>query len=471
MRWGRLVFAIGLVSGIACSSSSDGNEDAGTSTPEGGADATPSLDATVDPNDGAIEDAGTPVDANDDAEVATVDAGIPFGADAVVVNDVASCAIGGYDGIQKAFTFCWGADAPSTPQILGVATAPANGFAQPEAPSDAGAPAPTELFEMWGAGSWFLGWPGTYGWGANDVQQAGTPAATLQTPTALDFTGQPSNIFLAAAAFDHGCAIENPSSDLSCWGNNHDCVVTPTAGGGCTGTKGPTSLASTFNDGRIWGSIAAGDDHVCGIYTTAAQGPGTLTCWGNNTLLQTGQGPASAYNLVPNLAAPSGISIPFVARLWAGKNHTCFPILGQPQLTCFGDNRAGQSTGTPSADPVAPTLITTPISIDGIAVGGDTTCFWGNILPGMLNTAYCFGAGPLGRADTTGIQPIAGLQGVSSMAVGKDHACAIAYDAAQKPAVYCWGSNAHHQIDPSAEETQTFTLPHAVTLPSSFLAK
>ena len=105
----------------------------------------------------------------------------------------------------------------------------------------------------------------------------------------------------------------------------------------------------------------------------------------------------------------------------AGPAHTCALATGGG-LFCWGDNSAGQVTGTASASPVKSPVKVFDSGVVAVATGPGRTC------AARAEDVYCIGAGP---ATTHA------AAGVTALAVGASHACGIV---GSTGAVQCWGS-------------------------------
>ena len=161
-------------------------------------------------------------------------------------------------------------------------------------------------------------------------------------------------------------------------------------GGGCTGPG--------CCDGQICpqtgcvAAIAAGAQHSCA--TTTA---GDVYCWGANDQMQLGSSGAGS-------ASPRKVvGVSGAVALAAGADHTC-ALLGGGDVVCWGANDAGQ-----------------------------------------------LGTGQTGAAALAG-DPVTSLSGVTALAAGDRHSCAIDSD----DSVWCWGDNSVSQVlDGAAAQVAT----------------
>jgi extracellular elastinolytic metalloproteinase len=202
--------------------------------------------------------------------------------------------------------------------------------------------------------------------------------------------------------------------------------------------------------------VAAGWGHTCAITTEA-----TASCWGRNATGQIGNGVVGGDGVHVPLATQvrnSDDSGPLtgVAQIAGGDGHTC-ALTDAGTVYCWGasfDGRLGDGNATlePRPLPVAvrrpdntgPLTGVAQISVGsqfGCAVtdAGDLYC-WGNNASGKLGIGRVGGIEPLPVAvrkpDDSGP-----LTGVTSIATGSSHGCAVA-----DGITYCWGGNFDGQV-------------------------
>ena len=153
------------------------------------------------------------------------------------------------------------------------------------------------------------------------------------------------------------------------------------------------------------------------------------------------------------------------AQVAAGARHTCV-IRAAGELTCFGDDTAGQlGRGDVAApDPMAPwayeDLVVTATAATLVEARGDYTCYLDD-----LGIPWCFGSnedGKLGSGQDPMTLPesrapvrVGSEAGFVDLALGLKHACAIE---PTSQALFCWGSNSHQQLGRGEPPT---TLPFA----------
>lgn len=139
-----------------------------------------------------------------------------------------------------------------------------------------------------------------------------------------------------------------------------------------------------------------------------------------------------------------------------GEQHTC-QLFDDGKVYCWGAApAAGAPTDSCGGSPCVrkPQLVASTVRFDTIAAGGDQTC-------GLSESAlYCWGRGaalPSGESTTPQRVPGNISFAGASIAVGRDHACAVTVDGT----AYCWGDNSRGQLgtgDQIAATTPTAVL-------------
>ncbi len=226
----------------------------------------------------------------------------------------------------------------------------------------------------------------------------------------------------------------------------HTCALTDAGGVKCWGDNregqlgnGATVQQDTPVDvvGLLAGvsAIAAGYYHTCAL-TDA----GGVKCWGDNRLGQLGDGTTEdRWTAVDVLGLTAGVS-----AIAAGMDHTC-ALTQAGGVKCWGyngDGELGDGSGVQQDTPVDVLGLTEGVS--AIAAGYYHTCaltqdggvkcrgdnYSGELGDGTQTYAYA-------PVDVVGLS-----SGVSALALGQDHTCALT----QGGAVQCWGSNHSDQL-------------------------
>ncbi|MFI5492452.1 hypothetical protein [Actinoplanes sp. NPDC051859] len=219
-----------------------------------------------------------------------------------------------------------------------------------------------------------------------------------------------------AAGGAHSCAITS-LGDLSCWGDDS------------SGQLGDGSRPHGFAEPVVAlpdaVRVDAGRAHTC-----AVDAAGRAYCWGDDSAGQLGDGGHTDRDAPHVVEALRDRTLVAIA---AGARHTC-AVDDEGAAWCWGDGSRGQ-LGTPgttgSATPVrVRTGGRTDDPVVDIAAGGDTTC-----AATAGGAAYCWGADPADGADRTGPTAITTGGKVRQIATGGQQSCALDTDGA----AYCWG--------------------------------
>lgn len=263
-------------------------------------------------------------------------------------------------------------------------------------------------------------------WGSNEVGQLGN-GATTNSLIPVDVTGLGSGVTAISVSQTYGgqsaqgttCAL-TAAGAVKCWGAGM-------LGDGAAIPGSNTPIDVTGLQSGVT-AIAAAASHNCAL--TSAGG---VKCWGD-----VDGNPLTAYSAVPVDAAglTSGVS-----AIASGMGYSCVLISGG--VKCWGDNHSSQLGVT-----VTPSFINspTPVDIPGLA-SGVTAIAAGPFSVCALTSAggvKCWGSGSLrGNGTTTSSGDgapvdVTGLtSGVTAIAAGRDHTCALLSGGAVK----CWGSN------------------------------
>ncbi|WP_313917355.1 hypothetical protein [Tahibacter sp.] len=291
-----------------------------------------------------------------------------------------------------------------------------------------------------------------------------------------------TNAVAIGAGAAHGCAVLADAT-MKCWGAN-------TYGELGDGTTTMHDIPVFVSIGVPVAEIALAQFHTCARSTAAA-----VLCWGRNNVGQVGDG-TIVQRQTPT--AVSGLSSG-VSALSAGGHHTCARI-GTTALKCWGYNANAQLGNATTIDSRVPVdVLTLAAPIGEIASGTAHSCArsgrgnrvrcWGSLANGRTaignitvvgnanqavtisglpaparqvsmrtrtscattdrGSASCWGRNNLSQLgagtaiDHTGARFVQGLQnGVSSVAIGENHGCAVRTDGT----VWCWGDNAQGQI-------------------------
>ena len=268
-------------------------------------------------------------------------------------------------------------------------------------------------------------------WGDNQFGQLGAGGGASSkdqpTPVELDDTAAYSHV---AMGFTHGCGLRTDGK-VACWGLGNNGQLGDGKG---TASKSPVLTI----DLPVAEAVVAGEAFTC-VRTLNLD----AYCWGSNGQGQLGDGSGgtSKESKVPMKVLGLGN----VSAITAGRAHAC-ARLTSGEIWCWGANTQGQlGQGTTSLPKNKPYKVTLTFSADAVVAAHDTTCAWQN--GGQL---ACWGRndggqlGVKGNSTSTSATPllIGGFVGLSEVALGSRHACAIVNGGH----VVCWGDHLNGQL-------------------------
>ncbi|MEJ5207660.1 hypothetical protein [Denitratimonas sp. CY0512] len=318
-----------------------------------------------------------------------------------------------------------------------------------------------------------------YCWGSNEYGQLGD-GSSMDRVTPVQVTGLDSGMQAVSVGRDHSCALSQGGA-VWCWGRNSfgqlgdgtavqrlspvpvsnlssgvqaiavggsfSCALNASGGVLCWGANSFGSLGdgSTNNravPGLVWGmgsgmrAISTGQAHACAIATSN----GGLKCWGYNAGGQLGIGNTESQATPVNV---SGLASG-VATVATGVLHTCATLEGGWAAKCWGNNFLGQLGDGSNTNRLLPVdVVGLGSGVAAMAAGHYHSCArsgdgtvrcWGTHYNGQL------GVGTETYSQTTA-GPVPGLAGVTALAVGDYHGCAIVAGGA----LHCWGANSRGQ--------------------------
>ncbi|MFN8017769.1 MAG: Ig-like domain-containing protein [Acidimicrobiales bacterium] len=254
------------------------------------------------------------------------------------------------------------------------------------------------------------------------IEAPAPPAAAAPAPV----LGQ------VAAGNRYACGVTNVGG-LKCWGTNNYGRL-----GDGTQTDRPTPVQVSGLTSGVRAVAAAEGSATCAIVGTTGF---NVRCWGSNGLGAVGVG-HTITNFTPSTVTGDVVGATAIAM---GSNHTCAVLGGSGALRCWGDNTFGQlGTGSTSVEQFTPVATLFTSGVASAALGGGHTC--------VLTTSgsvRCVGRGTSGQlgngagVDSPTPVDVTGLtSGVTALAAGYDHTCAVKADGS----VWCWGGNATKQI-------------------------
>jgi alpha-tubulin suppressor-like RCC1 family protein len=224
---------------------------------------------------------------------------------------------------------------------------------------------------------------GAFCWGSNDSGQLGDGTKTRRS-VPVQVHGLATGVASVSAGYRHTCALTTAGAVL-CWGLN----TYGELGDGSSSTRlhpvGVTGLAS----GAL--VVSAGAVHTCAL--TSAGG---VSCWGDNSLGQLGDGTTT------NQAVPVTVTglASGVASVSAGNESTCAVTTGGG-VQCWGSNRTGALGDGTTITRTAPVhVVGLEAGVSAVSVGLLTAC-----AVKSNGRALCWGdgsTGELGNGKTEG---------------------------------------------------------------------
>ncbi len=268
-------------------------------------------------------------------------------------------------------------------------------------------------------------------WYSQSLLIGGTPP-----PTNITISGLPAGIVATHNSKGSVALVGTPTIP-----GTYDLVVTANNAAGTAKLAAALTVKVDVNKAQFAAranQISAGLSHSCAVIK------GGVQCWGRNENGSLGNG-SSGSSAAPILAIAPESGVTAVA---AGRAHTCAVISGGIQ--CWGRNDMGQLGARTPPSPLLPSLVSNmPIQtisagsgVTAVATGGNHTCAvvaggvqcWGNNNYGQLgDSSY--------TNRLTPVQTIASGSGVTTITAGESHTCAVI-----DGGVYCWGYNQRGQL-------------------------
>jgi alpha-tubulin suppressor-like RCC1 family protein len=279
-------------------------------------------------------------------------------------------------------------------------------------------------------------------WGDNRDGQLGD-GTTTPRDTPVPVTGLANPIHAIAAGDEHTCALDSTGAVL-CWGSNASGALGDGSTAAQRSTPGPVPGLTGVS------AIAAGGTSTC-----AAMASGSIVCWGANQFGQLGDGSMMDRSAPSATMGVLGGALPGASSLAPSGDHTCVIATGGT-VECAGDDTNGAlgNDGNLSVD----TYVASGVTDGALAVTSSLGISCALLDDGTVQCWGFDGDGELGNDDAADPSntpvTVAGLAGVTSVAAGFHHVCAVT------PAgVSCWGALG------DGEDGATMDQPSPVAVP------
>jgi alpha-tubulin suppressor-like RCC1 family protein len=270
-------------------------------------------------------------------------------------------------------------------------------------------------------------------WGSNSYGQLGD-GSTTDSLVPVDVSGLASGVSMIAAGGDHNCVLMT-AGGVKCWGSN---FAGQLGNGSTTDSHTPVAVSSLTSGVT---AIAAGGWHTCALSIL-----GVVTCWGDNSAGQLGDG-TTVHSSIPVDVAGLGGGVTAIA---GGAFHTC-ALTSVGGVKCWGANGQGQLGNGTVDDKYQGGTGLSPVDVSGltsgvkaITAGYDHTCAL-TVGGGIKCWGYKGINDPVGERLTDSLTPddVAGLTtGAIAVTAGFDHTCALTSEGGVK----CWGKSGSGQL-------------------------
>jgi len=303
-------------------------------------------------------------------------------------------------------------------------------------------------------------------WGSNSIGQLGDGTTTdSNTPTQTASLGTGRTAVAISSGFGSTCAILDDAS-VSCWGYN----LYGQLGDGTTNNRSTPAQTSSLGTGRTAVAISSGYYHACALLDDA-----TVSCWGNNSYGQLGDGTYTDRNTPIQTSSLGTTTNPRTVALSerdfdgdgilnifdvhhnlvhseitisSGNVHSC-AILDDATVSCWGyngDGQLGDGTTAGRNTPTQTSSIGTNRTAVAISSGSLHTCAilddgtiscWGSNYEGLLGDGT-----NIQRNTPTQTSSLGTGRTAVAISSGSSHTCALLDDAS----VSCWGDNYYGQL-------------------------
>ena len=276
-------------------------------------------------------------------------------------------------------------------------------------------------------------------WGGNGFGQLGDGSTDNRLePVAVDL-GWGNRVESIVAGDSHTCVVLKEGS-LKCWGSNEHRQL-----GNGEDRNQTRPIRAKWMGVRLAKGVAAGNDYTCAIGRNES-----LFCWGGNGYGQLGNGSTSSPLGAVTVSVGKGRSVRSVV---AGEGHLC-ALLSDDSLTCWGNNSRGQLGEGREVEDSG--LISRGV-YKSVVTGNTHSCALKD-----NNVPECWGGNEFGQlGDGSRLDRHAPVsvhlpvgRGMVRVAAGCHHTCGLTDD----HMLMCWGKNNFGQLDDGVGE-QAISIP------------
>lgn len=280
-------------------------------------------------------------------------------------------------------------------------------------------------------------------WGRNVEGELGqgSSSATSTSPVAVPRVTDCAQI---AGGANHACVVHGDGT-LSCWGSNASGQL------GQAGTAVPTICPESASNATVpclpsptlvpnLGNVVevgAGEQYTC-----VRKSDQTVECWGDNTQGQLGDGTTTSRST----PAPVASLAPDVVELAVGRFFACARH-ADGTVSCWGNGTSGQLGNGGTKDAAKPVTVVGVSDAIALGLGREHTCVLRS-----SGSVWCWGGNEYGQVgngtlvNTLSPTEVSGLGPTLSIAVGSVHTCARSMDGG----VYCWGEDLVNELGDGA---------------------
>ena len=269
-------------------------------------------------------------------------------------------------------------------------------------------------------------------WGNDQYGQLGSMTGSNSNPEPHLVPGIPSDIEAIDIGAYHACALTE-TSDVWCWGYN---AAGQVGVGWTSPAEPPTQVPGLSGVDQL----SLGGYHSCVLRGVA------VTCWGNDSRGQVGDGPPADFSV---LTPTDVIDLPAdAAVLGSGTYHTC-AIDVNASLSCWGHGAYGELGNDSDQDQLSAAPVAGLVDVSAVTGGSNRGGGSAHTCALADDGLRCWGsnwAGQLGDGSTIGRDvptPVHDLPyALRAINAGGNHTCVLL----DSWSVQCWGANDSGQV-------------------------